>query len=257
MKPLLMFMGIDNKYVMCEKFPNDEEHAGLEEMWDEFIYEPYELDKNYPVGFYYAHIDVECTDRYDPTDNVAYLVIEKIEKANITSLEDYDGANKMKIKIKKSKNADTRTCDWTKVSKESLLENSKQHIQDVTQGLIFFITKLSLAARCHDFTKIESIDQFHENFTHGFKEGHDKWWKMHQTVERHHLKDEKYVQDDVNLIDIIEMITDGVMAGLARTGEYRKEEILDSLLRKAFDNTIQLLLKNVEVVEDDDRSKDN
>jgi hypothetical protein len=43
------------------------------------------------------------------------------------------------------------------------------------------------------------------------------------------------------------MITDGVMAGMARSGEYRKEEIPDSLLRKAFDNTIELLLRNVEV----------
>jgi hypothetical protein len=39
------------------------------------------------------------------------------------------------------------------------------------------------------------------------------------------------------------------MAGLARSGEYRKEAIPDSLLRKAFDNTIELLLKNVKVVE--------
>ncbi len=43
------------------------------------------------------------------------------------------------------------------------------------------------------------------------------------------------------------MIVDGVMAGLARSGEYRKEEVPDELLRKAFNNTIDLMLRNVEV----------
>lgn len=51
------------------------------------------------------------------------------------------------------------------------------------------------------------------------------------------------------MIDILEMITDRVMAGLARSGEYRKQEVSDELLRKAFDNTIELLLKNVTVAD--------
>jgi hypothetical protein len=155
----------------------------------------------------------------------------------------------MKIKIKNSKNADTRTCDWSKVTKEELLKNSLQHIEDVRQGMNLFERKIFYAGMRHDFTKVElsNAEDFHKDFTNGFKEGHQSWWKMHQSVERHHLKNPEYVQEDVNLIDILEMITDGVMAGLARSGEYRKEEIPDSLLRKAFDNTIQLLLDNVEV----------
>ena len=40
-----------------------------------------------------------------------------------------------KIYIKKSQNADTRTCDWSKVTKETLLSDSKQHISDVKQGM--------------------------------------------------------------------------------------------------------------------------
>ena len=151
------------------------------------------------------------------------------------------------ITIKKSKNADTRTCDWSKVSKEILLDDSRQHINDVRKGLKFFCYKIEESAHGHDNTKISHIEEFHADFKNGFKDGHTSWWEMHQKKERHHLKNPKYVQDDVNLIDILEMITDGVMAGLARSGEYRKEEIPDSLLRKAFDNTIELLLKNVKV----------
>ena len=151
------------------------------------------------------------------------------------------------IEIKKSENADTRTCDWSKVTKNELLKNSWQHISDVRQGMDFFIGQIYDAATDHDKTKISHIDMFHEDFKTGFEK--TEWWDLHQAQERHHLKDEQYVQSDVNLIDILEMITDGVTAGLARSGEYRKEEISDTLLRKAFNNTIDLLLKNVAVKE--------
>ena len=153
----------------------------------------------------------------------------------------------MKIQIKKSKNADTRTCDWSKVTKDDLRKNSLQHIYDVMKGMLFFSKLIRDAGFKHDYTKIDQIDQFHKDFSHGFDKDHQTWWKNHQEEERHHLKDPDYVQNNVNLIDILEMITDGVMAGLARSGEYRPEEISDDLLRKAFDNTIQLLLDNVEL----------
>jgi len=149
------------------------------------------------------------------------------------------------IKIKKSQCADTRTCDWTNVSKDELLKNSRQHIRDVGEGINYLIELMEDAAYSHDHTKIVNIDEFHNDFKTGFTT--TDWWQMHQQKERHHLKDPAYVQDDVNLIDILEMIVDGVMAGLARTGKYRKEDIPDSLLRKAFDNTIDQLLKEVEV----------
>jgi len=149
------------------------------------------------------------------------------------------------IKIKKSETADTRTCDWSKVTKEQLLNSSNQHISDVREGMNFFIEQIYTAASQHDRTKISHMDMFFNDFKTGFKT--TDWYEMHQEAERHHLKESEYVPDDVNLIDILEMITDGVMAGLARSGEYRKEEIPDTLLRKAFDNTINLLLKNVGV----------
>ena len=151
------------------------------------------------------------------------------------------------IEIKKSQNADTRTCDWSKVTENELLDSSQRHIMDVNKGMAFFSSKCIEAGLSHDHTKISHIKEFHGDFKNGFKEGHTSWWEIHQKEERHHLKNPEFVQDDVNLIDILEMITDGVMAGLARSGEYRKEEIPDALLRKSFDNTVELLLKNVKV----------
>ena len=65
--------------------------------------------------------------------------------------------------------------------------------------------------------------------------------------ERHHFNNKEYIQDDVNLIDIIDQIIDGVMAGMARSGEYRQENIEPELLQKAYNNTVKLLLKNVVV----------
>lgn len=150
-----------------------------------------------------------------------------------------------KIRIKKSQNADTRTCDWSKVSKEELLKDSKQHINDVRKGLLFLSELLELAGSTHDYTKIQGIDEFHRDFQTGFKK--TEWWKMHQRIERHHFNEKEYIQEDVNLIDVLEQIVDGVMAGMARSGEYRYEPLSDQLLQKAYKNTARLLLKNLEV----------
>ena len=153
------------------------------------------------------------------------------------------------IQIKKSKTADTRTCDWSKVTKEQLLESSVQHINDIHKGFDFFINLMNRQKYIHDLTKINDIDGFFEDFKTGFKR--QEWWKDHQKKERHHFNNPEYIQDDVNLIDIIDQIIDGVMAGLARSGEYRQENISKELLEKAYKNTVDLLLKNVEVLKDE------
>jgi hypothetical protein len=151
-----------------------------------------------------------------------------------------------KIIIKKSPNADTRTCDWTKVSKEQLLKNSKIHISDVKKGLYFLICEMQKLARNHDFTKLTLIDDFHNDFSTGFKRQY--WWKKHQQMERHHFNIKKYIKKDVNLLDVLEQIVDGVMAGMARSGKYRNEIPDSKLLLKAYKNTAKLLLEKIEIV---------
>lgn len=147
------------------------------------------------------------------------------------------------IHINKSTCADTRTCDWSKVTKEQLLQQSIQHIGDVNLGMLFFINELAKSALKHDFTKIRDIEQFHHDFSTGFKDTY--WWENHQKEERHHFNNQKYIKDDVNLIDVIEQIVDGVMAGMARSGQYRYEPLPPDLLQKAYDNTSKLLLNNI------------
>ena len=81
------------------------------------------------------------------------------------------------ITIKPSPTADTRTCDWKTVNKETLLNSSKQHIADVKKGLELFANMLSTAATNHDFDKITDIEKFHADFQTGFKQ--TTWWDNH------------------------------------------------------------------------------
>lgn len=152
------------------------------------------------------------------------------------------------IKIKKSPTADTRTCDFSKVTKEQLLKSSEQHISDVRQALDFFREALNEAWRRHDFTKLDQIDQFHSDFITGFKQ--TAWWDNHRKQERHHLGQADGVREDVNLIDVLEYIADCVMAGMARSGSVHEILIEDGVLRKAFQNTAKLLERQVSVQPD-------
>ena len=141
------------------------------------------------------------------------------------------------------------------ITKEQLTEDAKKHIEDVRQGLAFFGMNLILAADKHDHTKISHIGEFQKFFKSGCTDG--PWWDVHRDQERHHLKDAKFVQEDVNLIDIFEMLTDGVMAGMARKGKYKPEELPAGLLQRAFDNTTKMLLQNVLVEEEEVKDEKN
>ena len=149
------------------------------------------------------------------------------------------------IQIKKSETADTRTCDFTKVSRETLLASSIQHIGDVHQALGFFASELLRAAGRHDFDKLSDIDGFHRDFQTGFKQ--TEWWDRHRQLNRHHLLQADGVPADVNLIDVLDMIADCVMAGMARTGSVYPLNIDPDVLMRAFQNTVELLQSNVEV----------
>lgn len=151
------------------------------------------------------------------------------------------------IKVKKSETADSRTCDYSKVSKEQLITSSLQHIGDVGRALGFFQGKLGEAAVAHDYDKLTEIDWFHDNFTTGFKIS--DWWENHRKIHRHHLDHEDGIPDDINLLDILEYIADCVMAGMARSGSVYELKRSPELLDKAFLNTVELLKANIEFEE--------
>ena len=145
------------------------------------------------------------------------------------------------IIIKKSPTADSRCCDAKNVSKETLIESTRLHIRDVYRSMDFLGQLVENAGFEHDRHKHETIDEFHKAFTGGFVD--ETWWNEHKK-ERHHLPDDL---DDVNLIDILEHIADCVTAGMARTGKVRPLTISNEKLQKAFQNTVNLLIRNIKV----------
>jgi hypothetical protein len=151
----------------------------------------------------------------------------------------------MTIGIQQSKTADTRSCDYANVTKDTLLRSSVQHIGDVRKGLAFFVAEVLAAADRHDFDKLTEIDHFHADFVTGFAQ--TGWWDQHRQLNRHHLLQADGVRDDVNLIDVLDMIADCVMAGMARTGEVYPLTLDPNVLQRAFDNTVTLLQRQVVV----------
>jgi hypothetical protein len=151
------------------------------------------------------------------------------------------------IKIGKSATADTRTCDFANVSKDTLYASSVQHIRDVRLALMFFVGRIDDLANVHDFDKLTDIDGFHRDFVTGFAQ--TEWWDMHRKVNRHHLNMDDGVRDDVNLLDVLDFIADCVMAGMARSGSVYPLALSPELLEKAFQNTVTLLKSQVTVEE--------
>ena len=154
-----------------------------------------------------------------------------------------------KIIIKRSPNADTRTSKGD-ITKKELLQQTYSHIDDVNNVGVWLADKFKEQIKNHDHTKIEGIDQFYKDFTTGMQNAEFKklpWWQLHMT-ERHHLNDS--VPEDVNLLDVLEMVIDCTVAGLARGGSADKIypiTIPQEVLELAIDNTKNLIIDNTKL----------
>lgn len=152
------------------------------------------------------------------------------------------------IRIKKSPTADTRTCDYAATSQQTLLDSSRQHIEDVQAALGFFVSMLLASGRAHDRDKITDIAGFHRDFLHGFAEpDYTEWWRQHRVLNRHHLTYADGTPGDVDLIDVLDFIADCVMAGMARSGSVYPLKLDADLLERAFQNTVEKLKQQVVV----------
>lgn len=82
MKKLKCYVGLDNSFVMCEKFPDDEEHAGLNDMLKEFIEDDvYIQDKPLEQGFYNIEFGFDHVAVGAFRDEIEeYLVVKSIKK---------------------------------------------------------------------------------------------------------------------------------------------------------------------------------
>lgn len=154
-----------------------------------------------------------------------------------------------RITIRRSPSADTRSADHM-VTRTELRESTFLHVMDVHGAMHRLAMLIEEAGIRHDWTKKEHFDEFYQQF-HRAQEtgewGHGWYDRIHIVKERHHLRDR--CPDDVNLIDVLEMLCDNVMAGLARSGEYREEIPDTEMLLRAYRNTARLLVENTEVVE--------
>lgn len=152
-------------------------------------------------------------------------------------------SEKIKIATDPTENAQT-------VTEEQLRQATLMHISDVKHGLDYVARLIREASLHHDYTKTEFMKEFYKDFSEFKKTGEwprgpQSWFQKYHLVERHHLDNK--IPEDVNLIDVIEMIVDCVMAAMARKGSYEARPINPDLLTKAYNNTVQMILNTVEV----------
>ena len=152
------------------------------------------------------------------------------------------------IKISKSPTADTRTCDWAKVTMGELLDSSRKHIDDVKKVGEAVAEALLVRIAHHDFDKILDIDSFYADFQTGFEK--HEWWDRHRRLNRHHLNSPDGVPTSVDLIDVLEYIIDCVTAGLSRSGKVTEVEIDSDVLMRAFKNMVEVIKDSIEVEEE-------
>lgn len=156
----------------------------------------------------------------------------------------------MGITIKKNPNGDTRTAPKN-ISFEEFQIANDMHREDVRLVMFYLASLISKAGMAHDYTKKTEENLFYDNFLSTMNNGtnfvEDEWYQLHIDRERHHLFSR--CPEDVDLLDVLEMIVDCVCAGMARSGEVRSLEIDSDILNKAVQNTVELIKKEIEVIE--------
>lgn len=144
-----------------------------------------------------------------------------------------------KIVIKPSPNCDSKT-KTTYFTETDVHEDILEHIKNVQLGMNHLSKKVAQAGMLHDKTKIINQDEFVDLVMQGtlYESG---WWKEHIREERHHLNENCPL--DVNLVDVLEMIVDKVMANKGRKGylDTKEFELDSAILVRAYYNTIQLV----------------
>lgn len=160
-----------------------------------------------------------------------------------------------KIQIRETKKSDAGTLKpGETLSEKDVGRETELHIEAVESCGDFLCGKIKEQFKEHDRTKLgEYLPAFAKALSTGFKGGEFNgldWWGDIHLTERHHLNDR--VPEDVNLIDVLEMICDCVCAGMARTGAVHDVTLSGETLKKAFDNTVELIESKIEVVKEDE-----
>lgn len=156
-----------------------------------------------------------------------------------------------KIKVKRNPYGDTRTAPKD-TDYVSFSEATDWHREDVKNVMKMFTERVLAAGERHDWTKTGKLElEFFKDFKDAldgkreFKDG--SWWPMHVVTERHHLS--SYCPKDVNLVDVLEMVVDSVLAGFTRSGAVYPVEIDPEILKKAVSNTAEIVKNTIEFEE--------
>lgn len=92
---LKAYIGLDNRFVLCEGFPDNEEHAGLHEMLEDFIEQDAYIEhpKGQPLetGFYNITLSIETNVDYYEGVTDAYFIVDDIEPFSSSELEEMYG----------------------------------------------------------------------------------------------------------------------------------------------------------------------
>jgi len=148
------------------------------------------------------------------------------------------------IEIIRDSKSDSRVVNG-ELDIDKLFQATLRHMREVQDGLGYFADLLDRAGECHDYTKLTKLEDYHAALTSGTIKQSD-WFRYHITEERHHPL--QYLKQDINLLDVLEYLTDCVMAGSVR-GNVHEIKLPDELLQKAFANTVELLKRQVVVTE--------
>ena len=155
-----------------------------------------------------------------------------------------------KMVIKNTQNADSRTAN-EKLSKKTLKKATVMHQEDVNEIMGMVADMIIDRGVHHDYTKNIYFDEFAEEVLKPHTDTEFKnanWYQTHIFEERHHLNANCPL--DVNLIDVIEMICDCIVAGKGRAGRTTPAflKLKDpTLLERAYWNTVKMLDDLVEV----------
>lgn len=157
----------------------------------------------------------------------------------------------MVVFINRSPNADSRSAGSEKVSFEDFAKATDMHRRDVKNMISELSSMLMDIGENHDWTKKATEREFYNAFTadreHGEKFKDNPWYRYHVNTERHHLLSN--CPEDVNLLDVLEYISDCCCAGSARSGKIYDLELSDEILHKAFENTVDLVKSKIRIID--------
>ena len=157
------------------------------------------------------------------------------------------------VKMERNCLGDTRTATHMP-TREEFREANWSHKDDVLNLAVAFATELRSRVGNHDWTKVQAPydEMFYELMKSTIEDGADfmdgEWARLHYDVlERHHLS--RHCPSDVTLFDVLEMLFDCVSAGMTRSGSVYPIEISNEILQKAVSNTVDYLVKHIEVAD--------